>query len=152
MRERIEVPNRHGNMIRIIRFEIDDEALYAAHKASRGTVERLQDLLDLSSSNDVYSSEAMATTSAKFFEAEGYLRSLFGDGGESGKWQAIDYTEQYALLRTRAPKDYDYGYCVEVGQVAGEFGDERLVAMPKDRVEYQSGRYSSGMFMPTRCG
>jgi hypothetical protein len=35
--------------------------------------------------------------------------------------------------------------------MAGEFGVERLVAMPAESVEYQSGRYSSGMFTPIDC-
>ncbi|MHC4237565.1 MAG: hypothetical protein ACYSSM_04840 [Planctomycetota bacterium] len=137
-------------MFKIIRFEINDEAFIAAYKTNKGTVERLQDLLDLQSSNGVYYSETIATTSAKYFEAEGYLRALFGDTNPT-RWEAIDYSEQYALLRTRAPKDYDYAYCVDCGQVEGINGPERLVAMPKDRVEYQSGRYSSGMFFPTVC-
>jgi hypothetical protein len=33
----------------------------------------------------------------------------------------------------------------------GEFGPERLVAMPKENVAYQSGRYSSGMYTPVEC-
>ena len=149
-------------MFRIIRFEIDSTALIAASKERRGTVEKIQDIGDLESSNGVFFSKAMATTSAEYFELEGYLRSLLGDGGSivataeerehSGKWVACDYSAIYKLVRTRAPKDYDYGYCVEIATVAGEFGPERLVAMPADRVEYQSGRYSSGMFMPVVCG
>ena len=149
-------------MFRIIRIEIDLEALVEASKSNASTVERLQDLVDLTSSNGVFYTEAMATTSAKYFEAEGYLRALFGDGGSinacaenrdySGNWVVIDYSNIYKLIRTRAPKDYDYGYCVEVGQVDGMNSTERLVAMPEDKVEYQSGRYSSGMYTPVACG
>lgn len=139
-------------MFRIIRIEVEFEAFAEAYKDNKGTVERLQNLVELISSNGVFCTEAMATTSAKYFEAEGYLRSLFGDSGTSSKWQVIDYTSNYSLLRTRAPQNYDYGYCVEVGTVAGQFGEERLVAMPSDRVGYQSGRYESGMFIPTACG
>jgi len=138
-------------MFRIIRFEIDEEAYAEAYEHSNGTLRRLSDLLDLNSSNTVYASEAMATTSLKYYEAEQYLRAMFGDGGESGKWQAIDYSDLYALVRTRAPKDYDYAYCIDCGQIEGINGPERMVSMPKNRVTYQSSRYSSGMFFPTVC-
>jgi hypothetical protein len=122
----------------------------------------VQDLGDLQSSNGVFYTKAMATTSSDYFEVESALRSLFGDGSSinttdenreiSGKWVVCDYSDIYRLLRTRAPREYDYDYVVEVGTMAGEFGEERLVAMPEDRVEYQSGRYSSGMFTPVHCG
>lgn len=148
-------------MFRIVRIEIDKEALIEASKSNESTVDRLQDLLDLTSSNGVFYTEALATTSAKYFEAESYLRALFGDGGSigasaenrdySGKWVVCDYSDIYRLIRTRAPKSYDYGYCVEVGEMPGESGVERLVALPEDRVEYQSGRYASGMYTPVVC-
>ena len=145
-------------MFRIIRIEIDKEALIEASKYRDDTVCRIQDLGALESSNGVFYTRAMSTASEEYFELEGYLRSLFGDGSSivataedrevSGKWVVCDYTDIYKLLRTRAPKDYDYGYCVEIGTV----GKERLVAMSEDRVEYQSGRYSSGMFPAVACG
>ena len=139
-------------MFRIIRIEVEREALIDAGKTSRSTVERLHELVDLTSSNGVFYTVAMATTSTKYFEVESCLRSLFGDSGASAKWQVIDYSSVYVLIRTKAPKDYDYGYCVDAGQVAGESGTERLVAVPQDKVAYQSGRYESGMFMPVACG
>jgi hypothetical protein len=136
-------------MLRIVRFEIDSEAFYEAYKSSESTVKRIQDAGDLDSNCDVYASKAMSTTSSDYFNVEAGLRSLFGD---QTKWKVIDYSDNYALVRTRAPVDYDYGYCVQVGVVTTEFGEERLVAMPKDRVEYQSGRYGSGMFSAVDCG
>jgi len=148
-------------MLKIVRFEIDREAFAAAYKTDKSVVERLQDWGDLQSSNGVFYSKAMATTSSDYFNIEAGLRSLFGDGGSinasaenrdhSGKWVVCDYSDIYTLVRTRAPKDYDYAYCVEVGVTTTEFGEERMVAMPSDRVAYQSGRYSSGMFFPTVC-
>ena len=148
-------------MFRIIRFEIDKEALIERAESRRDTVRRVQDLGDIQSSGDVFYTKAMATTSADYFEVESALRSLFGDGSSivataedrpvSGKWVVCDYSDIYRLLRTRAPREYDYDYVVEVGVMQGEFGEERLVAMPEDRVEYQSGRYSSGMFTPVDC-
>lgn len=148
-------------MFRIIRFEIDKEALIDVAESRREAVQRIQDLGDIQSSNGVFYTKAMATTSADYFVVEQTLRSLFGDGCSvvasaedrpvSGKWVVCDYSDGYKLLRTRAPQAYDYGYVVEVGTMQGEFGEERLVAMPKDRVEYQSGRYSSGMYTPVDC-
>jgi hypothetical protein len=149
-------------MLRIIRFEIDFDALVDASDASRSTVERLQDLVELTSSNDVFYTPAMSTASALYFDIEACLRTLFGDGGSivasaeereiAGKWVVVDYSDIYSLIRTRAPKDYDYAYCVDVGRVDGMSSEERLVAMPKDRVTYQSGRYGSGMFSAVDCG
>jgi len=138
-------------MFRIIRFEIDQEALIASADVHMSTVRALQEIGELGRYDGAFSSKAMATTSPGYFEMEQRLRSLFGDGGKSGKWQVIDHSKKYGLLRTRAPKEYDYGYCVEIGTIAGENGPERLVAMPADRVEYQSGRYSSGLFCPVNC-
>lgn len=148
-------------MIRIIRIEIDLEALVEASKSRETTVTTIQDLGDLTSSNGVFYTKAMSTASHEYFEIEQCLRSLFGDGSSinataedrevSGKWVVIDYSDIYRLVRTRAPKDYDYAYCVDVGRVDGMTSEERLVAMPHDRVEYQSQRYSSGMYTPVHC-
>jgi hypothetical protein len=148
-------------MLRIIRFEIDLEALVEASKTRETTVRTIQDLGDLQSSNGVFYTRAMSTASAAYFDIEQCLRSLFGDGSSivasaedretSGKWVVCDYSDIYKLVRTRAPKDYDYAYCVDVGRVDGMSSEERLVAMPADKVEYQSGRYSSGMFTPIDC-
>lgn len=137
-------------MFRIIRIEIDAEKFIAAYKTNEATVKRLQDWGDLDSNCDVYASKAMATTSSDYFNVEAGLRSLFGDANPE-TWRAIDYSEQYTLVRVRAPKDYDYGYCVEVGTVTTEFGEERLVAVPQKSLEYQSGRWGSGMFVAVDC-
>jgi hypothetical protein len=136
-----------GDMFRIIRIEIESEAFIQAGKTSRDTVERLCEVLDLQSSNGVFCSEAMATTSTKYLETMDCLKALFSD---DNNWNEIDYSTQYVLVRTRAPRDYDYGYCVDVGTVGGA-AIERLVAVPAGKLEYQSGRYSSGMYMPTVC-
>lgn len=135
-------------MFRIIRIEIDFEAFIEAGKTRRDTVERIYELGDIISSNGVFATKAMSTTASDYFEMKDALQSLFGD--TSGKWTEIDYSTQYVLVRTRAPRDYDYGYCVDVGTVGGA-AIERLVAVPAGKLEYQSGRYSSGMYMPTVC-
>ena len=148
-------------MFRIIRFEVDFDSLVKRGETRRDQVKRLYEIADLQSSNGVFYTKAMSTTSPEYFETEQIFRSMFGDGTSieataesretTSKWVVIDYSDVYRLLRTRAPRSYDYAYVIEVGVMQGEFGEERLVAMPEDRVEYQSGRYSSGLFTPVLC-
>jgi hypothetical protein len=135
-------------MFRIIQFKVDREKLLNLAESRESTVRRLNEIVDFGTVGDDWYTEPMSTTSAKAFEVEGLLRSLFGD--RMG-WDFVDLSAKYRLLRTRAPQAYDYGYVIEIGRMDGEFGEERLVAMPKDRVEYQSGRYASGMYSPTTC-
>jgi hypothetical protein len=97
----------------------------------------------------------MSTTSREYFDIEQCLRSLFGDRQH---WDTVDVTRKYRLLRTRAPQAYDYGYVIEVGTMLPraeknetERDAERLVAIPRESVEYQSGRYASGMYTPIDC-
>lgn len=94
-----------------------------------------------------YVSKPMATTQKEFFACEMLLRGIVGDPPHMIK----DITSNYSLLRTRAPRAYDYDYVIEIGRMDGEFGEERIVAIPKSRVEYQSGRYSSGLYTPISC-
>jgi len=115
--------------------------------AGRVNAERIQKLCDIGRVGEFWHSEPMATTSAKFFIVEQSLRSLYGDPPHL----FVDVTANYKLLRTRAPQSYDYGYVIEIGTMEGEHGPERLVAIPKKSVEYQSGRYSSGMYTPIDC-
>lgn len=49
---------------------------------------------------------------------------------------------EYAIVSTTAPVAYDYGYVIPVQ----EGGGKRFVAMPLEHVEYQTARYSSGMY------
>lgn len=53
------------------------------------------------------------------------------------------------LVVTMAPKDYDYGYVIEVDPEYGTFNGKnvRLVAMPYGSIDYQCGRYASGMYL-----
>jgi len=136
-------------MFRIIQFAIpyEDFIKKAGDGANRSTVEGIQENCKLDRDGDKWVSEPIATTSARFFVVEQYLRSLYGDPPHLIK----DVTAKYKLLRTRAPVAYDYGYVVEIGTMPGEFGEERMVAIPKESVEYQSGRYCSGMFTPIDC-
>lgn len=135
-------------MFRIVQFKIPVEQFDALIERSSDAARRFYDEAgDLARRDGFYVSPPLATTSAKFFVAEQYLRSLVGDPPHLIE----DITADYKLLRTRAPQSYDYGYVLEIGKMQGEFGEERLVAMPKERVAYQSGRYSSGMYTPIDC-
>lgn len=135
-------------MFRIVQFAVPVDQLEALIESKPEATRRFYTEAQMSDTfNGFYLSNAMATTSAQFFVAEQYLRSLVGDPPHLVR----DVSEDYALYRTRAPKAYDYGYVVEVGRMDGEFGEERLVAIPKQFADYQSGRYSSGMFTPVKC-
>ena len=138
------------SMNRIVTFEIDFDALVDASDANRSTVENIYNLTKLHSDDDKFVSEIMSTTEDRYFAIESYLRSLFGDRGS--RWDTKDLTSEYSLLRTSAPVDYDYGYVIEIDTCPGLGGKiDRMVAMPKTRVEYQSGRYSSGLFTSWEC-
>lgn len=135
-------------MFRIIQFKIPAAQFEKLIEDQPTTTRRFYDKAgDLQKIEGFYTSVPMSTTSAQFFECEQYLRSLVGDPPHLIE----DVTERFSLLRTRAPKDYDYNYVITIGRMDGEFGEERLVAIPKRSVEYQSGRYSSGMYTPIDC-
>ena len=53
-----------------------------------------------------------------------------------------DTRESYMVLRTNAPKDYDYPYVIELY----DGGDERHILVPTKHVDHQSGRNTSGLF------
>jgi hypothetical protein len=147
-------------MLRIVQFKVTFERLLEAAKHSELTVRFIGEQSTWGHpGNDSYLaaenradwvSEPMATTERRYFEIEQSLRSLFGDRIH---WDTEDLTAEYKLLRTRAPQSYDYGYVIEIGVMPGqtERDTERLIAMPKESVEYQSGRYSSGMYTPIDC-
>jgi hypothetical protein len=136
-------------MFRIIQFKIPvaqfDKLIEDRPDATRRFYDEAGDLARI---DGFYVSLPMSTTSKQFFVAEQYLRSLVGDPPHLIE----NVTATFSLLRTRAPKSYDYGYVIDIGTMPGEFGEERLVAIPKRSVEYQSGRYSSGMYTPIACG
>lgn len=135
-------------MFRIIQFKIPRKQFEQLIEEEKTATRRFYDKAgNLSLVDGFYVSLPMSTTSAQFFECEGYLRSLVGDPPHL----IDDVTATFSLLRTRAPVAYDYGYVITVGTMPGEFGEERLVAIPKRSVEYQSGRYASGMFTPIDC-
>jgi hypothetical protein len=134
-------------MFRIVQVKIPEAVLSPFIEEDRPALDRLRGYCDLHSHGGCFVSAPMSTTSAMFFNVEQCLRSMFGDPPHLFE----DLTADYRLLRTRAPKAYDYDYCIDIGTVKGEWGEERLVALPKRSVEYQSGRYSSGMFTPITC-
>ena len=142
-------------MFRIVQFKIDYEKLIAIAESRRTTVEAIQNYTRIEHVGNDFLTEPMATTERRYFDIEACLRSLWGD---RFNWDVIDLTDKYRLLRTRAPQAYDYGYCIEVGVMPfrpekneTEKHTERLIAMPIESVEYQSGRYSSGMYTPIDC-
>jgi len=147
----------HGNslddrtsksMFRIVQFKIPrDQMDHLIEHSPDGTRRFWDEAGEMALRDGFYLSPPMSTTSKQFFVAEQYLRSLVGDPPHLIE----DITADYKLLRTRAPQNYDYGYVLEIGKMQGEFGEERLVAMPKKSVAYQSGRYSSGMYTPIDC-
>lgn len=134
-------------MFRIVQFKIPVEQYEGLIERSPEATRRFHDKTDMTRDGAFYTSLPISTTSAEFFVAEQYLRSLVGDPPHL----IDDVTERFTLLRTRAPQSYDYGYVIEIGKMNGEFGEERLVVVPKRSVEYQSGRYASGMFSPINC-
>ena len=143
-----------NTLFRIIRFQLpyEDFLKKAEEGYNRTCVETIQSHCELGSRRTaagemVFETEPMSTTSAKFFIIEQCLRSMYGDPPHL----IVNMTGKYKLLRTRAPQCYDYGYVIEIGTMPGEFGEERLLAIPKESVEYQSGRYSSGMYTPIDC-
>jgi hypothetical protein len=142
-------------MFRIVQFTMDYDKLIEAGKTNEYTVRRIQEDTEIGRRGDNFVSEPMATTERRYFDIEQGLRSMFGDRIH---WDVVDITDKYRLLRTRAPRAYDYGYVIEVGEMPfrpekneTERDTERLVAIPKESVEYQSGRYASGMYMPIDC-
>lgn len=57
--------------------------------------------------------------------------------------------ETLVVLYTTAPTDYDGGMTTTL-RVAGRdarFGDVREVSLPEDDVDWQAGRYASGMYL-----
>jgi len=55
---------------------------------------------------------------------------------------------EYVAVITNAPDDYDYEYCIRVFRTYLDDGDREgwFVLMPSRSVEYQCGRYHSGLY------
>lgn len=102
---------------------------------------------------EVVESSVMSNISDKWVECSRLMELLFWPYRIHGSTDQYieDLTAEYKLLRTRAPTAYDYDYVINLGKVHGEFGEERLVAIPTQNVRYQSGRYSSGLYTPIMC-
>jgi hypothetical protein len=134
-------------MFRIIQVKIPAEQYEQLIEDRPDATLRFHEKANVAKVDGAYVSVPMSTTSKQFFIAEQCLRSLVGDPPHLIE----DVTDRFSLLRTRAPKAYDYDYCIDIGTMNGEFGEERLVVVPRRSVEYQSGRYASGMFTPIDC-
>ena len=68
------------------------------------------------------------------------------------KIQVGPNTIEMVLVETNAPPDYDYGYCI-VAYDSGTYGKAdcgRLVWMPEESFDYQTGRYASGLYTASR--
>jgi len=136
-------------MFRIVRFKVPQSEVVERLDLEDPDLNRLREQSpDIQLEGDFYVSAPMSTTSAQYFIVEQTLRCMFGDPSHLFE----DLTPGYRLLRTSAPKAYDYDYCIDIGTMKGEWANERLVAVPRKSVEYQSGRWSSGMFTPVACG
>lgn len=71
------------------------------------------------------------------------LDDLMKQGAHLGCYiSKINRTAFYTLVKTHAPKDYDFG---DVIQIADLINSYRLVAIPNNSVENQLARYSSGL-------
>lgn len=56
----------------------------------------------------------------------------------------------HVLFRTNAPESYDYGYSKTVRTYeSSDTNTDRLVAIRKDRAEFQTARYASGLYRST---
>lgn len=67
------------------------------------------------------------------------------------KHEILDITDDYFFYATLAPEDYDYDGFGTMNLFTGPTipagsKSERFVAIPKKRIEYQLGRYHSGMY------
>lgn len=51
-----------------------------------------------------------------------------------------------SLIATSAPVEYDYGYAKQVGKGTYFGKPVRLVQVPTASLDYQAGRYASGMY------
>jgi hypothetical protein len=57
------------------------------------------------------------------------------------------FRETYAVIETNAPRSYDYDYCIPgTGEGNPDKGSSRFVLIPLSKLEYQKGRYRSGLF------
>ena len=98
--------------------------------------------------HDGYFVTAPMLSSSPLYEKITYeTRLLLGSADKLGRWFAVDLSSRYVLVETTAPVDYDYGYVVPVCDLAETACDKpgRLLAIPHKSVEYQTGRYSSGL-------
>lgn len=140
-------------MFRVIQFKVDFEKLIAAAEHSRSTVEFINESCEWGRRGDYWVSEPLATTDRRFSDISSSFRGIFGQWEGEGPWHVEDLTENYRLVRTTAPKSYDYGYVIEIGVIPAETERDtaRLVAMPRENVEYQTGRYSSGLYISAPC-
>ena len=139
-------------MIKIHEFRIDHDKVVgnaAFVGAQYDNWRAIRELTKLDRVGDAFVSEPMATTEPRYLVIEEYLRSMFGDWLG---WGISNLTGGYHLIRTQAPLNYDYGYCIEIATtvVPGE-KSERLVAIPVKSVEYQVARYGSGMYTAVDC-
>lgn len=132
-------------MFRIVQFMVHRSSL---EERSEEELKTLYAYSDFELGGECYFSVVMATTSERYFLVENQLRAMFGD---MNRWLVRDMSAEYRLYRTQAPQSYDYGYVIEIGKMPGMFGEERIVAIPVERIDVQVGRYSSGMYTPVLC-
>jgi hypothetical protein len=88
--------------------------------------------------NVLLASSGMAERFATLDEALVEYRSLLDNVGVR---QAVEF------VATTAPPAYDYGYSMYAGEVVTErFGTLRVLRVRASHVDYQIGRYQSGLY------
>lgn len=130
-------------MFKIVEIRVKEEAMIDL--GNRGN--RLAGACDWARREGYFLSPPMSSTSIDYEMITHEARIVLGVASKDGVWCAVDKTRHYSLVETTAPADYDYGYVIPVADVektvCGKPG--RLLAIPHKSVEYQTGRYMSGL-------
>lgn len=62
------------------------------------------------------------------------------------------FTQDYQAFYTNAPRGYDYSYCIPIqGDNDPSKDSRRIVLIPVNRLDYQTGRYASGLYQFEAC-
>lgn len=133
-------------MIKIERLRLSDEVVDSMLDADRDTLSRS---CEWRMTGDQLISEPLCNLDEKYALVLSVLSRY--------EYTFDDLTSTYELWATRAPEAYDYtGFGTLHLAELPEYrpmsfsAPERLVAVPKERAEYQEGRYASGMFSPRK--
>ena len=135
-------------MLKVTQFIVPDTAfdeLYEAPETIKAMVQARE--WDARYGDEQMASSPLVSGTLDYVRTQYGLDYLLGKGAATAR----DVTRDYQLLRTNAPLRYDHVNVIGVGTMTGDHGPERLVVVPKAQLEYQCGRYSSGLFAFTLC-